>query len=66
MENLELLKTHLKGLEIVNIYYDGEYSAPISIVLSNGYVLTVDANGDDMAHTVINVNTHNGFNLISI
>jgi hypothetical protein len=43
----------LIGRTIVDIEYDGTYSAPIIIILDNGKSITIDAQGDDMAHTIV-------------
>lgn len=43
----------LIGRRILDIDYDGNYSGSITLKLNNGKSVTIDAEGDDMAHTVV-------------
>lgn len=51
--NTHTILATLIGRKIVDINYDGTYSAPITLILDNGKKVCIDADGDDMAHTVI-------------
>ena len=65
-QSKELLERHLVGLEIIGVDYDGLFSGMIIIRLSDGSQLVINAEGDDMAHTTINLTNENNINLINL
>jgi hypothetical protein len=53
-EEVKELKA-LIGKQVKEIEYTGYYSAPITIIFTDGTVLEIDAEGDDMTHTTFSI-----------
>lgn len=66
MSEQELLKYTLVGLTIIDVHYTGKNSAAITLYFDDGSEMEVDAQGDDMSHTTINVTTESGINTVNL